>query len=132
RMTAHILVMPGDGIGPEICQQAVRVLDALSSRHDLDIELDEAPVGGAAIDEAGDPLPGKTLDAARKADAIVFGAIGGPKWVGLARALRPESGLLRLRSELGLFANLRPAILYPQLAHASALKPEVVSSLDIL
>lgn len=131
-MTAHILVMPGDGIGPEICQQAVRVLDALSSRHDLDIELDEALVGGAAIDEAGDPLPGKTLDAARKADAIVFGAIGGPKWDGLARALRPESGLLRLRSELGLFANLRPAILYPQLAHASALKPEVVSSLDIL
>ncbi|WP_423823935.1 3-isopropylmalate dehydrogenase [Salinisphaera sp. SPP-AMP-43] len=131
-MTARILVMPGDGVGPEICREAVRVLEALVNDHGLDIELHEALVGGAAIDAEGDPLPESSLAAAREADAIVFGSIGGPAWDGLERAKRPESGLLRLRSELGLFANLRPAILYPQLAHASALKPEVVSGLDIM
>lgn len=131
-MTARILVMPGDGVGPEICHEAVRVLEALATNHGLNIELDEAPVGGAAIDAEGDPLPDASLAAARKADAVLFGAIGGPAWDGLERAKRPESGLLRLRSELGLFANLRPAILYSQLAHASALKPDVVSSLDLM
>jgi 3-isopropylmalate dehydrogenase len=131
-MTARILVMAGDGVGPEITHEAVRVLEGLASGHGLDIELDEARVGGAAIDAEGDPLPAKSLVAARAADAILFGSIGGPQWDGLERAQRPESGLLQLRSELGLFANLRPAILYPQLAQASALKPEIVASLDIL
>ncbi|KEZ78870.1 3-isopropylmalate dehydrogenase [Salinisphaera hydrothermalis] len=131
-MTSRILVMPGDGVGPEICREAVRVLDVLAADHGLDIELDEALVGGAAIDVEGDPLPESSLAAAREADAVLFGAIGGPAWDNLERAKRPESGLLRLRSELGLFANLRPAILYPQLAHASALKPDVVSGLDIM
>jgi len=131
-MTARILVMPGDGVGPEICREAVRVLEALSRDHGLDIELDEALVGGSAIDAVGDPLPESTLAAAREADAILFGAIGGPAWDNQPRDKRPESGLLRLRSELGLFANLRPAILYPQLAHASSLKPEMVSGLDIM
>src|SRR5699024_871326 len=110
-MTARILLMAGDGVGPEICEQAVRVLNTLSDRYGLDVELEEAHVGGAALDADGDPLPPASLEAARRADAILFGAIGGPKWDGLERAKRPESGLLRLRSELELFANLRPAIL---------------------
>ena len=131
-MTSRILVMPGDGVGPEICREAVRVLDVLASDHGLDIELDEALVGGAAVDGAGDPLPDDSLAAAREADAILFGAIGGPKWDSQPRDKRPESGLLRLRSELGLFANLRPAILYSQLAHASSLKQEIVAGLDIM
>jgi 3-isopropylmalate dehydrogenase len=131
-MTARILVMPGDGVGPEICREAVRVLETLAHDHGLDIELEEALVGGAAIDAAGDPLPESSLVAAREADAILFGAIGGPAWDSQPRDKRPESGLLRLRSELELFANLRPAILYPQLAYASALKPEIVSGLDIM
>lgn len=131
-MSARILVMPGDGVGPEICREAVRVLEALSNDHGLDIELDEALVGGAAIDAEGDPLPEASLDAARQADALLFGAIGGPAWDDQPRDKRPESGLLRLRSELDLFANLRPAILYPQLSHASALKSEMVAGLDIM
>ncbi len=131
-MTARILVMPGDGVGPEICREAVRVLDALASDHGLDIELEEALVGGAAIDAEGVPLPESSLTAARAADAILFGSIGGPKWDDQPRDNRPESGLLRLRSELGLFANLRPAILYPQLAHVSALNRDIVSGLDIM
>lgn len=131
-MTARILVMSGDGVGPEIAREGVRVLETLARDHGLDIELEEALVGGAAIDAEGDPLPESSLAAAREADAILFGAIGGPAWDGQPRDKRPESGLLRLRSELELFANLRPAILYPQLAHASALRPEIVSGLDIM
>jgi 3-isopropylmalate dehydrogenase len=124
--------MPGDGVGPEICREAVRVLDALASDHGLDIELEEALVGGAAIDAEGDPLPEASLAAARSADAVLFGAIGGPAWDDQPREKRPESGLLRLRAELDLFANLRPAILYPQLAHVSALKHDIVAGLDIM
>lgn len=131
-MTAKILVMPGDGVGPEICREAVRVLEALASDHGLDIELEEALVGGAAIDAVGEPLPEASLEAARTADAVLFGAIGGPAWDSQPREARPESGLLRLRSELDLFANLRPAILYPQLAHVSALKRDIVSGLDVM
>lgn len=131
-MAAKILVMPGDGVGPEICREAVCVLEMLASDHGLDIELDEALVGGAAVDVEDAPLPEASLAAAREADAILFGAIGGPAWDNLERAKRPESGLLKLRSELDLFANLRPAILYPQLAHASALKAEAVSGLNIM
>ncbi len=131
-MSKNILVLPGDGIGPEIVAEAVKVLEKVNADFQLDISIDEALVGGAAYDAAGDPLPEKTLDKARQADAILFGSIGGPKWDAIERDKRPERGLLRLRSSLGLFANLRPAILFPQLASASTLKPEVVSGLDIL
>jgi len=123
-----IAVLPGDGIGKEIVAQAVKVLRRLA----LPLDLQEAPVGGAGYEAAGDPLPEATLRLAREADAILFGAIGGPKYDALPRDKRPERGLLRLRKELGLFANLRPALVYEELAQASTLKPEVVSGLDIL
>ncbi|WP_322994916.1 3-isopropylmalate dehydrogenase [Castellaniella sp.] len=127
-MTTRIAVLPGDGIGPEIVEQAVRVLRAL----DLGLEFTEAPVGGAAYAAQGHPLPQSTLDLALKSDAILFGAVGDWKYDSLERALRPEQAVLGLRKALGLFANLRPAILYPQLANASSLKPEIVAGLDIL
>ncbi|KAF0809008.1 3-isopropylmalate dehydrogenase [Alcanivorax sp. S71-1-4] len=127
-----ILIMAGDGIGPEIVAEAVKVLDVAKARFGLEIETDDALVGGAAYDVHGDPLPEVSLEKARAADAILFGSIGGPKWDQIERDKRPERGLLRLRSSLGLFANLRPAILFPQLADASSLKAEVVSGLDIL
>jgi 3-isopropylmalate dehydrogenase len=130
-MTKRVLVLPGDGIGPEIVAEAVKVLDHLAG-DGLDIELDEGLVGGAAYDALGSPLPEATLAMAREADAILLGAVGGPKWEPLEIAVRPEKGLLGLRSELGLFANLRPAILYPQLAGASSLRPEIVAGLDIM
>jgi len=123
-----IAVLPGDGIGREIVAQAVRVLQRLS----LPLEMEEAPVGGAGVDAAGDPLPEATLGLARRADAILFGAIGGPQYDALPRDKRPERGLLRLRKELGLFANLRPATVFPELAQASSLKPELVAGLDIV
>ncbi|MZR61614.1 3-isopropylmalate dehydrogenase [Alcanivorax sp. DP30] len=129
---SKVLVLPGDGIGPEIVNEAVKVLNVAKEKFGLEVELDEALVGGAAVDAEGDPLPESTLEKARAADAILFGSIGGPKWDAIERDKRPERGLLRLRSSLGLFANLRPAILFPQLADASSLKPEVVSGLDIL
>lgn len=131
-MSKKILIMPGDGIGPEIIAEAVKVLAAVKEKFNLAIETDEALVGGAAYDVHGDPLPEVSLDKARAANAILFGSIGGPKWDAIERDKRPERGLLRLRSSLGLFANLRPAILFPQLASASSLKPEIVSGLDIL
>jgi 3-isopropylmalate dehydrogenase len=124
----RIAVLPGDGIGKEIVAQAVRVLRALS----LPLELEEAPVGGAGYEAAGDPLPEATLGLARESDAILFGAIGGPQYDALPRDKRPERGLLRLRKELGLFANLRPAQVFPELAGASSLKPELVAGLDVL
>ncbi len=130
-MTKTILVLPGDGIGPEIIAEAVKVLNRLKA-DTLDVVLAEGLVGGAAYDAAGQPLPRKTLEQARNADAILLGAVGGPRYESLERSLRPEQGLLGLRAELGLFANLRPAILYPQLAAASTLKPEVVAGLDIM
>ena len=123
-----IAVLPGDGIGKEIIAQAVRVLRRL----ELPLELEEAAVGGAGYEAAGDPLPEATLALARKADAILFGAIGGPQYDALPRDKRPERGLLRLRKELGLFANLRPAQVFPELAQASSLKPELVAGLDVL
>jgi 3-isopropylmalate dehydrogenase len=131
-LSKNILILPGDGIGPEIVTEAVKVLAALRDGFGLDIEMDEALVGGAAIDATGGPLPAVTLAMAREAEAVLLGAVGGPKWEPLDIAIRPEKGLLGLRAGLGLFANLRPAILYPQLAEASTLKPEVVSGLDIL
>ncbi|MEO8716857.1 MAG: 3-isopropylmalate dehydrogenase [Burkholderiales bacterium] len=123
-----VAVLPGDGIGTEIVAQAVRVLGRLK----LPLELQEAPVGGAGYEAAGDPLPEATLALAREADAILFGAIGGPQYDALPRDKRPERGLLRLRKELGLFANLRPAQVFPELAQASSLKPELVAGLDVL
>lgn len=123
-----IAVLPGDGIGPEIVAQAVKVLNAL----DLDLQMTEAPIGGAGYEAAGDPLPDATLKLAKEADAVLLGAVGDWKYDKLERHLRPERGLLRIRKELNLFANLRPALLYPELASASTLKPEVVSGLDIM
>lgn len=123
-----IAVLPGDGIGPEIVAQAVKVLNALN----LDLQMTEAPIGGAGYEAAGDPLPDATLKLAQESDAVLLGAVGDWKYDKLERHLRPERGLLRIRKELNLFANLRPALLYPELASASTLKPEVVSGLDIM
>jgi 3-isopropylmalate dehydrogenase len=123
-----IAVLPGDGIGPEIVAQAVKVLRALN----IGLEMQQAPIGGAGYEAAGDPLPAATLQLAREADAVLLGAVGDWKYDKLERHLRPERGLLRIRKELNLFANLRPALLYPELASASTLKPEVVSGLDIM
>ncbi|QEA40359.1 3-isopropylmalate dehydrogenase [Pistricoccus aurantiacus] len=131
-MTCKILVLPGDGIGPDITAEAIKILKACQ-KQGLDIEIEEALVGGAAYDAEGDPLPRETLLKAQAADAILLGAVGGPQWDKLEDiAKRPERGLLGLRKELGLFGNLRPAFLYPQLAEASSLKAEVVSGLDIM
>ena len=124
----NVAVLPGDGIGQEIIAQALRVLRKLG----LDLQFQEAPVGGAAYDASGDPLPAATLEAAKKADAVLFGAVGDPRYDGLPRAKRPEQAILGLRKALGLFANLRPAQVYPELAGASALKADVVAGLDIL
>ena len=123
-----IAILPGDGIGPEITKQAVDVLRALN----VGAELIEAQIGGAGYEKFGDPLPDSTLDLAVKSDAVLLGAVGDWKYDALPRDKRPERGLLRIRKELNLFANLRPAILYPELAGASSLKPEIVSNLDIM
>ncbi len=131
-MSKKIAVLPGDGIGPEIVAEAVKVLELLRQNFGLAIEMEHALVGGAAYDAHGHPLPPQTLALAKQADAVLLGAVGGYKWETLDIALRPEKGLLGLRSELGLFSNLRPAILYPQLAAASSLKPDIVSGLDIM
>jgi len=127
-MGKKIAVLAGDGIGPEITVQAVRVIEALG----LGISMAEGAVGGAGYDAAGDPLPAATLALCEASDAILFGAVGGPKYDNLPRAMRPEQGLLRLRKHFDLYANLRPAIVYPELAHASSLKAEVVAGLDLL
>jgi 3-isopropylmalate dehydrogenase len=126
-----ICVLPGDGIGPEIVAEALRVLDALR-KDGLKIETETALLGGCAVDATGDPYPGATRKLAREADAVLLGAVGGPQYDILPREQRPERGLLGIRKDLGLFANLRPAVLYPELANASTLKPEVVAGLDIL
>ncbi|MBV1777335.1 3-isopropylmalate dehydrogenase [Burkholderiaceae bacterium DAT-1] len=130
-MSMHIAILPGDGIGPEIVAQAVRVLEKLQSEG-LEMKLEFAPLGGAAYDQYGDPYPEFTQTLVRKADAVLLGAVGGPQYDTLPRDSRPERGLLRIRKDLNLFANLRPAILYPELAKASTLKPEVVAGLDIM
>ncbi len=131
-MTKKIAVLPGDGIGIEIVAQAVKVLDCLKQEFGLNIEMEQGLVGGSAYDDSGSPLPESTLNLAKESDAILLGAVGGYQWEALDISVRPEKGLLGLRSELELFANLRPAILYPQLAHASTLKPEVVAGLDMM
>lgn len=132
-MSKKILVLPGDGIGPEITAEAVKVLEVCRDQFGLDVSWEEGLVGGAGYDATGEPLPPETLEKAKAADAILLGAVGGPKWDKLPDiSKRPERGLLGIRKQLGLFGNLRPAILYPQLADASSLKPEVVSGLDIM
>lgn len=131
-MSHKILVLAGDGIGPEIMAGAETVLSALTERFGLDVELEHGLMGGAAIDACGEPLPAATLQLARDADAILLGAVGGPKWDQIERRHRPERGLLALRSELELFCNLRPAILFEPLAAASTLRAEVVAGLDIM
>ena len=131
-MSKQILILPGDGIGPEIIAEATKVLGHINERFQLGLTFVEGLLGGSAIDVHGVPLADETLDVARESAAILLGAVGGPKWDQLEHSVRPERGLLKIRSELKLFANLRPAILYPQLAEASTLKPEIVSGLDIL
>lgn len=131
-MSKHILILAGDGIGPEIVKAAEQVLTTVNQKFALGLTWEQGLLGGAAIDAHGAPYPDVTSEQAKRADAILLGAVGGPKWDSIERSIRPERGLLKLRSELNLFANLRPAILYPQLADASSLKPEIVAGLDIL
>ena len=131
-MSKKIAILPGDGIGVEIVAEAVKLLACLRDDFGLAVETEEALIGGAAYDATGTPLPEATLALCRAADSVLLGAVGGPKWEPLDYSVRPERGLLGLRAELGLFANLRPAILYPQLAAASTLRADVVSGLDIM
>ena len=125
-------VIKGDGIGPEIIDEAIKVLDAVSVTQGFDLKYEEMLLGGAAIDETGVPLPDETIQGVKKCDAVLFGAIGGPKWDEVERHLRPESGLLGLRKEMGTFANLRPAMVYDELVNASSLKPTVIQGVDIM
>jgi len=125
-------VIKGDGIGPEIIDEAIKVLDAVSVHQGFTLKYEEMLLGGAAIDETGVPLPEETIKGVKKCDAVLFGAIGGPKWDNLERHLRPETGLLGIRKEMGTFANLRPAIVYDELVNASSLKPEVIKGVDIM
>jgi len=130
-MKSNIAVIAGDGIGPEVTAEGVRVLERVAQKFGHDFRMNAAPFGGAAIDLTGDPLPQQTLDACLAADAVLLGAIGGPKW-GPSAKVRPEQGLLRIRKELGLYANLRPIKLHPALRDASALKPEVLDGVDLV
>jgi len=131
-MTKKITVLPGDGIGPEIIAEALKVLAVITADMNLAMVFEDGLIGGAAYDVFGTPFPEQTIAQVQDADAILLGAVGGPKWESLDISVRPEKGLLGLRSTLGLFANLRPAVLYPQLEQASTLKPEVVSGLDLM
>jgi 3-isopropylmalate dehydrogenase len=126
-----IAILPGDGIGPEIIKQAKRVLDVLRA-DGIKIEIEHGAIGGAGYDADRDPLPESTLKLARQADAVLLGAVGGPQYDTLPRESRPEQGLLRIRKELNLFANLRPAVVFPELANASSLRPELVENLDLM
>src|SRR5690606_32287875 len=128
----HIVILAGDGIGPEVTREAVRVLNWMNANRGTKFTTASALIGGCAYDETGDPLPKETLEVAKKADAVLLGAVGGPKWEPLDISVRPEKGLLGIRKELGLFANLRPAIVFDELADASTLKREVVAGLDIM
>lgn len=130
--THSVLLLPGDGIGPEVVGEAKRVMEVSASLHDFAIDFSTADLGGVAIDNKGAPYPESTQELAKSADAILLGAVGGPAWDGLPAAERPERGLLAIRADLDLFCNLRPALLYQQLADASSLKPELVAGLDLL
>ncbi len=131
-MTKKIAVLPGDGIGPEIIREALKVLECLRQEFGVAVETEQGLIGGVAYDAKGHPLPQETLDLVNSADAVLLGAVGGPRWEALDYSVRPERGLLGLRAELNLFANLRPAILHPQLVEASTLKPKVVSGLNLM
>lgn len=131
-MSASVVILPGDGIGPEVSAQACRVLETIAARIDLKLKLEEALIGGAAIDSTGGPLPAETLEMCREADAIFLGAVGGPQWADVDVDLRPEQGLLDLRRSLGLFANLRPVKTLPALAAASPLRAERLAGVDII
>lgn len=131
-MHANIVLLPGDGIGPEVLAEGARVLTAVAERAGHQFEMASYPIGGCAIDEFGTALPDQTLAAARKAQAILLGAVGGPKWDDPSAKTRPEAGLLKIRKELGLFANLRPISVLPELVQFSPLKPEIVNGVDIL
>ncbi len=128
----NISLIRGDGIGPEIIDEAVKVLDVVSNKCDFSLEYEEYLMGGIAIDKTGVPLPDETVDGVLKSDACLFGAIGGDKWDKLPRSLRPESGLLRFREEMGVYANLRPASTYKELLNASSLKPNIIEDCDIM
>jgi 3-isopropylmalate dehydrogenase len=128
----NIALIKGDGIGPEIIDEAVKVLDAIAATEDFDFSYEELLMGGCAYDITGDPLPRETIEGAFNSDAVLFGAIGGEQWDKLPREKRPESGLLRFRKELGVFANLRPAVVYDELINASSLKPEIVKGVDLM
>ena len=130
-MTHKLLILEGDGIGPEIVAEAMKVIECLRQEYGFSVEIEHGLIGGAGVDAAGDPLPEQTMQLARAADAVLLGAVGGPKWDTLERPLRPEQGLLRIRSGLELFANLRPAILYPELVDASA-SPAVYVNLKMV
>jgi 3-isopropylmalate dehydrogenase len=127
-----IALIKGDGIGPEIIDEATKVLDSVASVFDFDFTYEELLMGGCAYDITGDPLPQETINTSLNSDAVLFGAIGGQKWDNLVREKRPESGLLRFRKELGVYANLRPAVVYDELVNASSLKPEIINGVDIM
>jgi 3-isopropylmalate dehydrogenase len=131
-MTQKLLLLPGDGIGPEVITQVVRVMDALKSKHGLALDVETGLFGGASLDATGLPITDEIVVKAKAADAVLMGAVGGPNWATTARDLRPEMGLLRLRKEMDVYANLRPAICFPALADASGLKREIVEGLDIV
>ena len=131
-MNAKIVLLPGDGIGPEVTTEAELLIRALAPKYDLHLELQSALIGGAAIDATGEPLPDETLAACREADAVILGAVGGPKWSDPNAKVRPEQGLLAIRKELGLYANLRPVSVHPKLASASPLKPEYLEGVDLI
>ena len=131
-MKARIAVLPGDGIGPEVIAEALRVLQASARRYGHEFTLEQAAFGGAAIDQFGDPLPPSTLASCLNADAVLLGAIGGPKWSAPQTKVRPETGLLRLRKELGVYANLRPVSVHPALRSASSLKPDLLEGVDLI
>lgn len=131
-MNAKIVLLPGDGIGPEVTREAELLIKAVTQIHGIDIEMHSGLIGGAAIDATGDPLPEESLVACREADAVILGAVGGPKWSDPDARIRPEQGLLKIRKELGLFANLRPVRLHPKLVDASPLKPEYLEGVDLM
>ena len=131
-MPQTLVLLPGDGIGPEVCAEVRRVADWMAHNAGLDVRIDEHPVGGGAFDRFGDPLPAQTRAAVAKANAVLLGAVGGPKWMDAPRHLRPEAGLLALRKAMGVYANLRPAFCFPSMAGASTLKPEIVAELDLV
>ena len=130
--TGKLLILPGDGIGPEVMREVRRVIDWLAKKRGITFEIEEALVGGAAIDDCGKPITDETMKLALEADAVLLAAVGGPKWDNLPFEVKPERGLLRLRKDLGLFANLRPAMCFDALVDASTLKPEIVRGLDIM